>query len=86
MSVRLSHQSTAAAVCCWFAAEHGRLQQMLIDSWYMVHTLSTEPRYDWFGFLPCVFTFPTSLLVCLQCLSLQCIDAVGWVAGRASGL
>jgi len=27
-----------------------------------------------------------SFAVCLQCVCLQCFDAVGWVAGRASGL
>ena len=28
----------------------------------------------------------TTCLFCLQCFCLQCFDAVGWVAGRASGL
>ena len=26
------------------------------------------------------------IVLCLQCLCLQCFDAVGWAAGRASGL
>ena len=32
------------------------------------------------------FTAITQVNLCLQCLCLQCFDAVGWAAGRASGL
>ena len=31
-------------------------------------------------------SLPMKPLTCLQCFCLQCFDAVGWAAGRASGL
>jgi len=41
-SVCLSGRSTAAAVCGWFAAERGRLQQISIDIWYAARALSSK--------------------------------------------
>ena len=78
--VWLSRRSTAAAACGWFAGEHERLQQILIDSWYTRRTRSAanagsvmlEPRDE----------AQQRLLLLLPFLAGDDADAVGATVGQ----
>ena len=48
------------------------------------HLVVVKRRVTWFVVVVCLFFVVVCLFVVVVCL--QCIDAVGWTAGRASGL
>ena len=55
---------------------HGHLPAFCITFWTMDRNERTI----------CIKRSCSAVYVCLQCFCLQCFDAVGWAAGRASGL
>ena len=60
----------------------------LVSDLSLVPLQPTAPCFHVHRELMCMYVYICWFLhsQCLQCFCLQCFDAVGWVAGRASGL
>jgi len=91
----LSVCSEVQMICMWSSWCHCHppslalwKSRMVLPFWYTgLPDCPGKEAIKWVLLLCCIILYQCNkTCFCLQCFCLQCFDAVGWVAGRASGL